>query len=201
MSWEETTKSKSDRLNADDLIGGPITITVTEVVIKMSEEQPAILHYTNEKGKPFRPCKSMRRVIMLKWGSDESKFVGKSMTLERDPSVKWAGEEVGGTRITHMSDMQDDKRFMLTASQGQKKAYKVEHLLLAEDKSHKSPEEKAQDWVDNAESEIGNMIGLDELNEWLEKNDKMIQALEKYEKLSRKFSVFCLDKQDSFEPE
>ena len=125
-----TTKAKSDQLNSDDLIGGDITIKITDVKINVNDAQSGVIHYEGDNGKPFKPCKSMRRVIELKWGSDEQYFVGKSMTLCRDATVKWAGEEVGGIRITHMSDMKEDNRFMLTYSRNVKRAYKVEHLKI-----------------------------------------------------------------------
>ena len=130
MNWSNTTKAKSDQLNADDLISGPITITITNVKIIPNDAQSGVVSYEGDQGKPYKPCKSMRRVMELKWGSDETKFIGRSMTIERDPTVKWAGEEVGGIRITHMTDMENDSRFMLTSSRGQKKACKIEHLVI-----------------------------------------------------------------------
>ena len=130
MSWSETTKAKSDQLNADDLISGGLTIKITAVIVNMNDAQSGVISYEGDNGKPYKPCKSMRRVIELKWGADEKYFIGKSMTLIRDASVKWAGEEVGGIRISHMSDMKNDDRFMLTYSRNAKRAYKVEHLIL-----------------------------------------------------------------------
>jgi len=132
MNWSNTTKAKSDQLNADDLISGAITIKIRDVKINLNDAQSGIIYYEGDNGKPYKPCKSMRRVIELKWGADEKYFIGKSMTLVRDETVTWAGEEVGGIRISHMSDMKNDDRFMLTFSKNMKKGYKVNHLRIQE---------------------------------------------------------------------
>ena len=54
----DTIIPKSDQLNADQLLAGPITITVTEVTIAAGE-QPVTIHYANENGRPYKPGKSM----------------------------------------------------------------------------------------------------------------------------------------------
>ena len=178
MSWSETTKAKSDQLNADDLIGGPITIKITGVKVDTKAEQSGVIFYEGDNGKPYKPCKSMRRVIELKWGGDENSFVGRSMTLARDATVKWAGEEVGGIRISHMSHMKSDERFMLTYSRNVKRPYKVEHLVLKDDK-----EERAMAWAAKAKTEIMCLDSLDGIAEWKAKNEKAINALAGYKHL------------------
>src|SRR5690606_25044456 len=94
-----TIIAKSDQLNADDLIGGPITVTITNVSLTESPDQPLTINYDGDNGRPYKPCKSMRRVLAAAWGNDGSKFIGRRVTLFRDPRVKWAGQEVGGVRI------------------------------------------------------------------------------------------------------
>lgn len=123
-----TTEAKSDQLGADDLLGGPRTITLTSADINIGSDQPATLHYQGEEGKPFRPCKSMRRVIVKVWGKESSNYAGKSMTIYRDDKVKWGGLEVGGIRISHMSHMSDAVTMALTAKKGDKKPYTVKPL-------------------------------------------------------------------------
>ena len=120
--------AKSDQLNADDLIGGPITVRITKVTGKQSADQPVNISFENDMGKPFRPCKSMRRVLVQVWGKDGAAYVGKEMTLYRDPNVKWGGAMVGGIRISHMSDITEPKHLMLTATRGQKAEYMVRPL-------------------------------------------------------------------------
>lgn len=130
---------KSDQMNSDDLISGPRTIKITAVKADPgSAEQPILIHYEGDNGKPYKACKSMRRVMVAIWGADGSQFVGRSMTLYRDPTVKWGGLEVGGIRISHMSDMDAPVTMALTATKQSRKPYTVKPLVVAE-KKEKSP--------------------------------------------------------------
>ena len=107
MNFADTIKTKSDQLNADDFIGkDDLIITITEVKCNDKQDQPVSIHYKGDNGKPFKPCLSMRKLIAYAWGVDESQFIGRSMTLFRDASVKWAGENVGGIRIKAMSNVE-----------------------------------------------------------------------------------------------
>ena len=65
----DTIVPKSDQLNADQLLGGPITIRVTDVR-RGSDDQPIIIAYDNDGGRPYKPCKSMRKVLLFAWGAD-----------------------------------------------------------------------------------------------------------------------------------
>lgn len=118
---------KSDQLNSDDLIAGPITVKITGVTIKAGE-QPISIHYDGDNGKPYKACKSMCRVMVTAWGPDSKKYAGRSMTLYRDPAVKWAGMEVGGIRISHMSDIDSTLTMALTATKGSRKPFTVRPL-------------------------------------------------------------------------
>jgi len=122
---------KSDQLNADDLIAGEMTITITGVTVKGGQEQPVSISFAGDNGKPYKACKSMCRVMVAAWGPDSSKYVGRSMTLYRDPKVKWGGMEVGGIRISHMSDIDGSQTMALTMTRGSKKAYTVKPLTVA----------------------------------------------------------------------
>jgi len=128
MNMKDSIKPKSDQTNADDLITGPTTIKITAVKTSGSKEQPVSVSYEGDDGKPYKPCLSMRRVLVKVWGDQEALYVGRSMTLYRDDSVKWAGEEVGGIRISHMSDMAEDVTMKLTANKKQRKPYTVKVL-------------------------------------------------------------------------
>lgn len=126
----DTIIPKSDQLNAEQLLGGPITITVTDVRRGGGEEQPVVIHYEGEGGRPYKPCKSMRKVLVFAWGSDGAAWIGRSMTLYNRPDVKFGGEAVGGIRISHLSHIERDIAIALTATRGRKEQTKV--LRLAE---------------------------------------------------------------------
>jgi hypothetical protein len=116
-------------MNSDDLIGGPKTITITRVSANQSStEQPIAISYQGDNGKPYFPCKSMRRVLVSVWGKDGEAYAGRSLTLYRDPTVTWGGLAVGGIRISHMSGMDADMTMALTATKQSRKPYTVKRL-------------------------------------------------------------------------
>lgn len=119
---------KSDQLNADDLIGSAITIKITGVKV-VSNDQPVSVSYEGDQGKPYKPCKSMCKVMVAIWGEDGNNYIGQSMTLFLDPTVKWAGKEVGGIRISHMTGLNEVRVMSLTATRGNKKPYKIMPLI------------------------------------------------------------------------
>lgn len=119
---------KSDQLNADDLLTGPLTIRIREVAVKAGQEQPVSIFYENDNGKPYKPCKSMCRALVSAWGPDASKYAGRSLTLYCDPTVKWGGMAVGGIRISHMSDIPESLTMALTVTRGNKKPFTVRPL-------------------------------------------------------------------------
>jgi hypothetical protein len=128
----KTIAPKSDQLNSDDLIGGPITITLTRVSANEgTPEQPINVFFEGDGGKPYRPGKSMRRVLVHVWGKDGASYVGRSMTLYRDPDVQFGGLKVGGTRISHMSHIDKAQTMALTATKASRKPFTVKPLVDA----------------------------------------------------------------------
>jgi hypothetical protein len=139
LDLSKAVEAKSDQLNADDLIGGPKVLVITGVK-KISGDQPIAISYVDDNGKPYKPCKSMLRVLMAAWGINGEAYVGRSMKVFNDTSVKWAGQEVGGIRISHLSDMPGKLKMALTVTRGKKSQYVVEQL---EAKPELSEEQKA----------------------------------------------------------
>jgi hypothetical protein len=124
-----TTMPKSTQLNADQLIVGPMDLTITDVRIGSDEKQPVIVHYENEAGRPFMPCLTMRRVLLAAWGVDGRDWVGKSLRVFHDPLVRFGGEDVGGVRISHMTDIPGKRiELKLTASKGKKVLHTIERM-------------------------------------------------------------------------
>lgn len=126
-----TIAPKSDQLNADDLLAGPRTIRVAKVSARPgSAEQPIAIGFDGDDGKPYLPCKSMRRVLVSLWGADGAQYAGRSMTLYRDPKVLWGGMEVGGIRISHLSHIEREVTLALTANNKQRKPHVVKPLVV-----------------------------------------------------------------------
>jgi hypothetical protein len=129
LDLSKTIAPRSDQLNSDDLIGGPRTITITGVKL-VAEDQPVAVSFEGDEGKPWKPCKSMRRVLVKAWGADGAKYAGRSLTLYLDESVRFGGAAVGGIRIGAMSHISKDLVMALTATRGTKKAYTVKPLAV-----------------------------------------------------------------------
>jgi len=127
----DTIVPKSDQLNSEQLIGAPITITVTAVRRSTADDQPLAIHYKDDNGRPYKPCKSMRKVLIFAWGDDGNEWVGRSMTLYNNPDIKWGGVKVGGIRISHISHVQADLALSLTATKGKKEPVIIKRLQVA----------------------------------------------------------------------
>src|SRR5688572_1344037 len=86
MDLTKSIEPKSDQLNAEDLLTGPVTVTI-ERVTEGSAEQPVDVHLVEFPGRPYRPSKSMRRVMVSAWGKEAAVYAGRRMALYRDPEV------------------------------------------------------------------------------------------------------------------
>lgn len=162
-----TIEPKSDQLNSDSLIGRTMTITVAKVEL-LGGDQPVAVHYDGENGRPFKPCKSMRRVLVQLWGGDASKYRGRRMTIYRDPDVQFGGAAVGGIRISHMSDIGDkDIRLMLTATRANKKPFIVKPLKEAAVQAAQ-PDFDVDGFMARVDEKTASAATVDDLKTWWE---------------------------------
>jgi len=129
MDMSEAIKPKSNQLNADDLLAGPKTILITNVTAGQTKEQPVVISYEGDGGRPYLPCKSMCRVLVAVWGVNAQNYVGRRLTVFRDPSVVFGGVETGGIRISHMSDMSaPELKIALAVTRSRRAPYVVTRL-------------------------------------------------------------------------
>lgn len=127
MDIGNTTEPRSDQQNYDDYLTGDKTVTISEVR-KGSAEQPVELHLAEHPGRPYKPGKSMRRVLIACWGSEASAYVGRKLTLYGDPNVMFGGQAVGGIRIRAMSHITEPKSIALTVTRGKRTPFVVQPL-------------------------------------------------------------------------
>ena len=139
LDISDTIVVKSDQLNSEDLISGEKTITVSRVTKNAGADQPLFIYYEGDNGKPFKPCLTMRKILMAIWGMNGNAWACKKLTLYRDADAAFGGQKVGGIRISHASDIDKDFKIMLTVSRGKKKEFVVK-VLKAADKSLAVPE-------------------------------------------------------------
>lgn len=127
MDITETLAPRSDQINADDFITGPRTFTV-EKVTAGTPEQPVEIHLAGLPGRPFKPSKTVRRLLVAAWGPEASVWTGRRMTLYRDPGVRFGGAEVGGIRVSHLSDIDKPIKVALTVTRGKRAPFVIEPL-------------------------------------------------------------------------
>ena len=172
-----TIAPKSDQLNADDLIGRELTIKVARVSLCGEPDQPVAIHYEGDGGKPYKPCKSMRRVMVHVWGGDGNAYVGRRMTLYRDDKVQFGGMAVGGIRISHMSDIDNAVTMALTATRASRKPFTVKPLPPDAGGGNAKPKMTAAQWADQQLAALGGIMSGEDLDEWLAQNGKAMTKL------------------------
>lgn len=136
MDLTQTIEPKSDQLNYDDVASQEVTVTITQVS-KGTAEQPVNVELAEYPGRPYKPSKGMRRVMVAAWGKDASAYAGRLLTLYGDPSIRFGGQAVGGIRIRAMSGLDKPLTVPLTVSKGKREKVTVQPL--------QEPAQRAQD--------------------------------------------------------
>ena len=142
MDISESLAANSNQQNYDEYLAGPKTVTVSEVK-KGSAEQPVEVHLVEFPGKPFKPAKTVRRLLAKVWGTDASQWAGRRLTIYGDPEVRYGGKAVGGLRVSHVSHIDKPVEVLLTESRGKKRSHTV-HPLAEHAPTTYTP---SQDWL------------------------------------------------------
>lgn len=127
MDISQTTAPRSDQQNFDDYISGPKTVTV-ESVKQGTAEQPVEVHLVEFPGRPYKPSKSMRRVLVAAWGPEASVYTGRRIRLKGDPTVKFGANVVGGIKIDALSHIDKPLSVSLTVTRGKRAPFVVQPL-------------------------------------------------------------------------
>jgi len=124
---------------------GPRTVTISAVDVP-GGDQPVSVDLAEYPGRPFKPNKSMRRVLAKAWGAESAVWVGRRLTLFGNPAVIYGGKAVGGIEIAAMSHIDKPLTMPLTAKRGQKKSFTVQTLAAA------APTRPTRDWLTEAKA-------------------------------------------------
>ena len=128
-----TIKSKSDQLNADDLIAGQITIQVEGITRVSDPKQPIHIYYYGCEGKPFKPCLTVRRILIALWGKDGNQWANRWMNLYVDASVDFGKQKnIGGIRVDAVSHISSTATISLTVRRGMKQHFTIKPINLTE---------------------------------------------------------------------
>jgi hypothetical protein len=129
MNLSQAIIARSDQLNADDLISGPRTFTIKEVRRGDADQPVAIVLAEFPDNRPFKPSKTVVRILAYAWGEETDDWPeSPRLTLYRDEKVKWAGQEIGGIRVSHMSHIDGPLKVALAESKGKKSLWRVDPL-------------------------------------------------------------------------
>lgn len=126
MDITSSLAPRSDQINADDLVAGPQTFTIREVVGGKAEQPYDFLLV--ETDRAFRPAVTMRRLIAAAWGVNADDYVGRRLTVYRDPTIRFGKDVVGGVRISHMSDIPGRVEVKVQVTRGKREVFAVEPL-------------------------------------------------------------------------
>ena len=167
MDISDTLAPTSEQLDSVDLLPGPRTFTI-ERVSKGNAEQPVQIHLVDFP-RPWRPGKSMRRVLVAAWGPDASQYVGRSVRLFCDDSVTFGADRVGGTRISHLSHIDKKLSIPLLVTRGRSKVYTVEPLTVTAQPAKKLTEPTPQ--------QVADCTDVDQLTAWAEVSRPVVQQV------------------------
>jgi hypothetical protein len=119
---------RSDQINAEDILSEPRTITITDVKRGTDEQPVDIVTAEFGPGRPYKPSKTMRRVIVMAWGPNTAAYIGRRLTIYRDPEVRFGPDKVGGIKISHMSHIDKRLQVALTVTRGRRAQFAVDPL-------------------------------------------------------------------------
>ena len=127
MNLINTITPRTDQQNSDDFLTGPRTIRITAVSAGTAE-QPVNVSFDGDNGRPWKPSKGMRRVLVALYGEQSDGFLGKWVTLFNDTTVTFGSDTTGGIRISHASGITQPLTIALTVKRGKRKPFVVQPL-------------------------------------------------------------------------
>jgi hypothetical protein len=128
MDMTKLIEPRSDQMNAEDLLSGPRTFTITDVREGSAEQRVKVFLAEFPQNRPWLPNVTMCRLMVLGWGPESDEWHGKRVTLYRDPDVRFGRDQPGGIRISHMSGIRKALTANLTVTKGKRGPYRVEPL-------------------------------------------------------------------------
>ena len=165
----DTLAANSNQFNAADIMGAPATVQILHASRQEDPKQPLVLKVSGGF-KPWLPCKTVRRILSEAWGADAGVWIGRWVTLYREPSVVYAGEEVGGIRVSALSDIPGNMTVKIKERKtGKPSEYKIAKLT--------PPKEAEMDlatfrsWIGHAmkngwtKEQIGTLLGVEKADD------------------------------------
>lgn len=149
MDVSETILAKSDQINAIDLIE-PVVVAVIDVKAGPADQPVHIITDKYGAERPFKPSKTVRRDLVKAWGKEAQAWVGRRMEIYNEPTVLWAGKQVGGIRVSGLSHIPEPIQTAHTITRGKYKEVTIRPLATGPDPKQ-------------VEAAIGELAGADSL--------------------------------------
>lgn len=133
----DSLKAKSDQLNATDIAGYEPVLHITKINYDPSrQQQPMWIYFQGDNNRPWKPSKGMLRVLATAWGDEADAWIGRKVKVFCEPTVMYAGQEVGGIQIRALSDIPaQGLKCVLTISRTKRVPFPVS-LLVIENKPY-----------------------------------------------------------------
>jgi hypothetical protein len=129
--------SKSDQINADNLVGGARVVKI----VGAKKGEPVCDLMLEGETRVWRPCKTVGRIFEACWGK-VSAWIGQSVKIYCEPSVKFQGSAVGGIRVEAVTGIDSPVTIKLQTSRGKRETITIQPLKMEPQKS--TPAAKAE---------------------------------------------------------
>lgn len=168
-AWEPD----SDRLNTDDFISGPRTVTVTRTEWPSNEK--ARVHLAEYPGRPLVPSKGVGKILLALWGDDGEQWTGRRLTLYADPRVSFNKDKTGGVRVSHASNIDKPRTFRVLESRSKRLDYTIQPL--PDDAPTTEPHPDWHALIDQAEGDVDTLRNIYQHAQQLGASEGVLNAI------------------------
>jgi hypothetical protein len=121
---------KSDQLNADDFLTGARDVRIASVDVDNTRDKKVWIYIEGETKKPWKPSVTYLRVIYVIWGTPNAAlWIGRELTLYRDPEIHFGPEKVGGIAISNMDGIERPTAVSVTKTRGKKQTIIIKPFI------------------------------------------------------------------------
>jgi hypothetical protein len=132
MNIREFVTIKSDRLNYENFIMGAKEFTISKLAKKTDQGKARLLiYFEGHEATPYWPSLGMIKCLSSPEGWGDAPFadwIGRRMTLFGEPTVVYAGKEIGGIQISHISHIKGEYSTKITLRRGMRIDFTIEPL-------------------------------------------------------------------------
>ena len=170
-------ESRTDQINADDLVGRSETYTIAGIRPGVATTKYDI-DLVETPGRCWRPPITMQKLLVIAWGDEAADWIGRRVTLYTDPTVSFGKDKVGGIRISHLSHITEPVQANLLVTRGKRKLLTVQPLI---EQAPTVPDDIAQ-----AASKAHSEGNLEAYRDWLQEKGAPAHIMQYINELENK---------------